>query len=292
MFEPTLTLGRLFRQEKLLLFRLLQALHQKPTLDLDPQSLSAFSPLESPALDRFLEKARGFSLSVKEKQSQRHFPIFSALHLDMAGPSLSVVLNPACFDLLRSMPYCLFDLQELQGLSRDYSKALYRLLQHSKHMHMVRFEWEDFKRRMGIPKDYKSNYICKQILRPVILECNRYTVSLRQLSMAKHIKDRHLHFVDFKFNTRSPVLHKRDTLNYLGKRLSAQLKCDRSLSFELANPRPKSPARERHHLIKLHDHSCGILATFYNQTTRQEWGMHFKNLDGLLHYMQTSQVNP
>ncbi len=288
MSEPILILDKLSRQERLLLFHLLQALHQRPTLDLDSQSLSALSPLGVDALVRFLEKARGFSLLLEEGANQQHYPLFSTLHLNRDRLSLRLALNPACVAILESLPYTLSDLQELQALSRQYSKTLYRLLQHSKHMHMVRFEWEDFKKRMGIPPSCKSNYAYNQILRPVLLECKRYTISLCQLSMSRSIKNKCLHFVDFKFNTRSPVLHRQSKLNSLAKQLSAQLECDQSLSFEIMNSKPRS-VKEKHHLINLHDHGCSLLATFYNQNAHQEWGMHFENLESLLGYMRSSQ---
>ncbi|EAJ8022026.1 replication initiation protein [Campylobacter upsaliensis] len=66
-----------------------------------------------------------------------------------------------------------FELSEFIALSGKYTKTLYRLLKQYRTTGKAYFEWEEFRRIMDIPQDYRQSEIDKRILKPALKELSQ-----------------------------------------------------------------------------------------------------------------------
>lgn len=75
--------------------------------------------------------------------------------------------------------FTVFELKEFVSLKSKYSKNLYRLLKQFNKTNWRKFEINDFKEKMGIPKSYAPKRIMYEIIRPSIEELKNIFLELQ-----------------------------------------------------------------------------------------------------------------
>ena len=111
---------------------------------------------------------------------------------------LGIKVNPAFEYIVNELTgnFTTFELAEFIALSGKYAKTLYRLLKQFRNTGYTKFEWDEFKRIMDIPENYRQTDIDQFILKPALKELtkprnlfDRERVPFRNLTYTK-LKDK------------------------------------------------------------------------------------------------------
>ncbi|EKT0455036.1 replication initiation protein [Campylobacter jejuni] len=113
----------------------------------------------------FINLFNEFTLVLSEKKS-KDLNKFTKLQLSV-NPKFEYIVN----ELISN--FTAFELSEFVAINGKYTKTLYRLLKQYRTTGKVRFEWEEFKRIMDIPQDYRQSEVDKWILKPAIKELSK-----------------------------------------------------------------------------------------------------------------------
>lgn len=185
-------------QEQNMLFGIVTRIKDKPageSIKLTPQELLNFSTenLTRKALGDMLFVLRekffkaDFTILVEDKErdliGKKTINLFQEFTLwypkgdDKYDYLLNIELkvNPTFEYLINELTgnFTRFELAEFIALSGKYTKTLYRLLKQYRATGTAKFEWEDFKRIMDIPDNYRQTDIDQFILKPALKELTK-----------------------------------------------------------------------------------------------------------------------
>lgn len=107
-----------------------------------------------------------------EKHKLMSIIVFPIVTLDQKNHSIKVKISEEIANYLNAIKdqFTRFELAEFVNLRGVYAKTLYRLLKQFRTTGEAKFEWDEFKRLMGIPASYQMQNIDNQILKQSLKE--------------------------------------------------------------------------------------------------------------------------
>ena len=127
-------------------------------------------------LDKVYKKMIQLNLKYEDDKKLIRFVLFSKYEIDKIEQTVTIKTSEDFEYILNNLVgnFTLFELQEFVSLSSLYSKNLFKLLKQWESIKEIKFEIEEFKYLLTIPKTYRSSEIDKKVLSPIMKELPKY----------------------------------------------------------------------------------------------------------------------
>lgn len=168
------------------------------------KTLSDYKPTSKQRLITDIENVYRKLLSLQFYESndleRGGFVLFTSYKIDLVKEDVKIKINSDFEYILNrlSEEFTKFELKEFTNLKSSYSKTGYRLLKQFKSTGYRRFEMEQFRELMCVPKSYKMSHINDVVLKPMMEELS-YSFKELRIKKIKEKKGRKITHIEFYF---------------------------------------------------------------------------------------------
>ena len=147
-------------------------------------------------LDKVYKKMIQLNLKYEDDEKLIRFVLFNRYEIDKKLQTVTIKTSEDFEYILNNLVgnFTLFELQEFVSLSSLYSKNLFKLLKQWESIKEIKFEIEEFKYLLTIPKTYRSSEIDKKVLCPIMKELPKYFYNLKFEKIKEGRKITHIKF--------------------------------------------------------------------------------------------------
>lgn len=163
------------------IFMLIVSKFQYQSRELEIDGYEFFSALKEPresyqrlfeVFESFADKILSFNIKYKTDKFAYAFVCFESLKMDFSTSKIKIKAQEDFYNMILNykLGYTYFELIEFANLGGIYAKTLYRLLKQFKHKGWLEINFDEFKRIMQIPQNYKMGNIDQKVLKPALKE--------------------------------------------------------------------------------------------------------------------------
>lgn len=163
------------------IFMLIVSKFQYQSRELEIDGYEFFRALKEPkesyqrlfeVFESFADKILSFNIKYKTDKFAYAFVCFESLKMDFSTNKIKIKAQEDFFNMILNfkLGYTYFELLEFSNLSGIYTKNLYRLLKQYRQTGWLEINFDEFKRIMQIPQNYKMGNIDQKVLEPAIKE--------------------------------------------------------------------------------------------------------------------------
>ena len=163
------------------IFMLIVSKFQYQSRELEIDGYEFFRALKEPkesyqrlfeVFESFADKILSFNIKYKTDKFAYAFVCFESLKMDFSTNKIKIKAQEDFFNMILNfkLGYTYFELLEFSNLSGIYTKNLYRLLKQYRQTGWLEINFDEFKRIMQIPQNYKMGNIDQKVLEPALKE--------------------------------------------------------------------------------------------------------------------------
>ena len=132
-------------------------------------------------LDNFTTKAICLFFREQKGTTVKKMSIFDCFAFDYDEKTLTVEVSPKFEYIANELTknFTVYELAEFTKIRSTYAKTMYRLIKQWRTVGSKKFEIEEFKEILEIPKNYTANNIQQRVIAPIKKELPKYFVNFK-----------------------------------------------------------------------------------------------------------------
>lgn len=165
------------------------------------------------ALSSAYDKLISYNFKIGTKTEFVKFVLFTRYNVSATNQTISVKVNEEFSYILNNLTgnYTIFKLEDFTSFSSKYSKLLYQFLMRWQNKEQpIYLTIDDFKKRLGVPENYRMSNINKFILKPIEKELSNFFEEFR---IEKVKKGKSVIKFNFYFKLKDKIIENKNNIN-------------------------------------------------------------------------------
>lgn len=132
-------------------------------------------------LDNFTTKAICLFFREQKNTTVKKMSVFDCFAFDFSEKKLMVEVSPKFEYIANELTknFTVYELAEFTKIRSTYAKTMYRLIKQWRTVGVQKFDIEEFKEILEIPKNYTANNIQQRVIAPIKKELPQYFVNFK-----------------------------------------------------------------------------------------------------------------